>query len=265
MEGKYGGYEEVEFVAEHYDIAYDHLRTRDIDFFIDYSGNTGGRTLELGCGTGRILIPVAAAGYEITGLELSPYMLAICREKLNRQPADVRKRVKLTQGNMVSFDTGETYSLITVPFRAFQHLLYVEEQKACLGCVHKHLAPDGLFILDLFNPRYDRLYQTKYEEETEDMPETEMPDGRRISRANRVAGFHRDRQYNDIEIIYYVSHPDGRKERLVQSFPMRYYFRYEIEHLLELCGFGVVDLFGNHDGSAYSVNSPEMIFVVGKK
>ena len=57
---------------------------------------------------------------------------------------------------------------------------------------------------------------------------------------------------------------NGRTERLVQSFPMRYFFRYEIEHLLELCGFRVIDLFGDFDRSEYSSDSPELIFVAGK-
>jgi SAM-dependent methyltransferase len=265
MTGRYGGYDEEEFTAEYYDSAYDHIRTGDIVFYIDYSKNAGGRTLELGCGTGRLLIPTAAAGCEITGLDLSPYMLAKCREKLEKQPKEVQERVKLVRANMTGFDTGETYKLITVPFRAFQHLLPVEEQKACLGCVSKHLEPGGLFILDLFNPRFDRLYQTKYEDEIEDLPETQLPDGRTVHRTSRLAGFHRHEQYNDVEMIYYITHPDGREERLVQAYPFRYLFRYEVEHLLELCGFKVIDLFGNHDRSAYSDDSPEMIFIAGKK
>ena len=49
MTSRYGGYEEHEFIAEYYDSAYDHLRLKDIEFFVDYSRGTGGRTLELGC------------------------------------------------------------------------------------------------------------------------------------------------------------------------------------------------------------------------
>jgi hypothetical protein len=101
--------------------------------------------------------------------------------------------------------------------------------------------------------------------EREDLSERELPDGRKLRRTNRTAGFYRDRQYNDIEIIYYVTHPDGKTERLVESFPMRYFFRYEMEHLLELGGFKVVDLFGNYDSSAFSEASTEMIFVSTKK
>jgi hypothetical protein len=102
-------------------------------------------------------------------------------------------------------------------------------------------------------------------EEVEELPETPQADGCTVRRCSRMVGYHRDRQYNDVELIYYVTHPDGRKERLVQAFPMRYYFRYELEHLLELCGFKVIDLFGNFEKSAFTSDSPEMIFVAGKK
>jgi len=262
---KYGGYEIQEFVAEFYDAAYNRVRSKDIEFFVDYSKITGGRTLELGCGTGRVLVPTASAGCEITGLDLSPYMLLKCREKLGKQPAEVQERVKLIQGSMTDFATGETYSLITMPFRPFQHLVSVAEQKTCLTCVHRHLVPGGRLIIDVFHPRPDRLVPNpEYMTESEDLPEIKLPDGRKLRRTNRTVGFHRHRQYNDVELIYYVSHPDGRQERLVQSFPMRYYYRYEMEYLLTLCGFSIVELFGDFDKSEFSTDSPEMIFIAEK-
>jgi ubiquinone/menaquinone biosynthesis C-methylase UbiE len=75
----HGGYELHQFIAEYYDVTYNRTRSKDIKFFIDYSRKSGGRTLELGCGTGRVLIPTAAAGCEITGLDLSTFMLNKCR------------------------------------------------------------------------------------------------------------------------------------------------------------------------------------------
>lgn len=259
-------YEYRKFVAEFYDLTYGHKRSEDIGFFIDYSKKANGRTLELGCGTGRVLVPTAVSGCEITGLDLSPYMLKICQEKLAKQPGEVQPRVRLLQGGMTSFNTGETYSLVTTPFRPFQHLISAEEQKACLECAYRHLAPAGLIILDIFHPFPSRLVpDPKYAAETEDLPETELPDGRKFRRTSRTAAFHRDQQYNDIELIYYVIHPDGQTERLVQSFPMRYFYRYEVEHLLALGGFKVVELFGDFDRSEFSNDSPEMIFVAEKK
>ncbi len=243
MTKNFGGYEYHEFVADFYDAAYNRVRVKDIDFFIDYSKKAGGRTLELGCGTGRVLIPTAISGCKITGLDLSPYMLKKCREKLDKQPQEIQKRVRLVQGNMTDFKTGEKYKLVTIPFRPFQHLITIEEQKACLNCIRRHLATHGRLIIDVFNPNPSRLVpDSKYTDEVEDLPEMTLPDGRKLRRASRMAAFHRELQYNDVELIYYVTHPDGRTERLVQSFPMRYYYRYEMEHLLELCRFKVVEL-----------------------
>ena len=167
---------------------------------------------------------------------------------------------------MTDFDTGEIYALVTTPFRPFQHLITVEEQKACLNCANRHLVSGGLLILDLFHPRFQRLIpDPQYMSEIEDLPEMELPDGRRLRRTNRTAGYHREQQYNDIELFHYVTYPDGRQERLVQAFPFRYFFRYEVEHLLELCGFHVVDVFGDYDHSPLSNDSPEMIFVAEKR
>lgn len=265
MADEFGGYEDQQFLAEFYDVMYASRSQRDLNFFIDYSKKAKGRTLELGCGTGRVLIPTAIAGCEITGLDLSPYMLRKCREKLTKQPKEVERRVKLMHGNMTDFQTGEVYSLVTIPFRPFQLLTSVEEQKACLNCVNKHLAPHGLLILDLFHVFPPAMYDPKYRAEQESARDLKLPDGSSLHCANRIADFHPDEQYNDVEIIYYVSYPDGRTERLVQAFPMRYFFRYEVEHLLDLCRFRVVELFGDYDKSRFSNDSPEMIFVAEKK
>jgi SAM-dependent methyltransferase len=266
MAMNYGGYEDNPFVAEYYDITYQERRPQDVAFFVAYAREAGGPTLELGCGTGRVLIPTAAAGCQITGLDISSYMLARCRENLAAEPEEIQKRVNLVQGSMTDFSTGERYALITIPFRPFQHLVTVAEQRACLACIRQHLAPGGRCIIDVFNPRFDMLTPNPtIMQEREDLPEMELPDGRKVRRAGRLAGFHREQQYNDIELIYYITYPDGQTERMVQAFPMRYYFRYEMEHLFELSGMRVVELFGDFDKSAYSGDSPEMIFVAERK
>jgi SAM-dependent methyltransferase len=258
------GYEDQQFVAELYDPVYERLSRRDIEFFISYSKKANGKTLELGCGTGRVLIPTVQAGCDITGLDFSRFMLNKCQEKLASQTKEVQSRVKLIQGDMTKFATGEQYALITIPFRPFQHLITIEEQKACLTCVRKHLKPDGLFIFDVFHPYVPRLSDPKYLMEIDVDPRIDLPDGRVLRRTTRTIAFHREEQYNDIEIIHYVHHPNGKEERLVHSFPMRYFYRYEMEHLLTLCGFKIVEFFGDFDRSPFSADSPEMIFVAEK-
>jgi SAM-dependent methyltransferase len=259
-----GGYEDVPFVAKYYDVNPLYAERPDVDFYVDLASSADGKILELGCGTGRILIPIAEAGCEIVGLDFSQYMLARCREKLEEKPRDVQERVRLVRGSMASFDLKETFSLITTPFRPFQHLLFVEEQMSCLCCANRHLKDGGRLILDVFHVNPQMTYDPKFMVESEDIPEVELPDGRRVRRCGRIAAYHRAEQYNDIELIYYVRHPNGKKQRLVQAFPFRYFFRYEVEHLLARCGFKILELFGNYDKSPLVDDSPEMIFVAEK-
>lgn len=258
---QYGGYEDRAFVAGFYDYHPAHAGRTDVPFYVECAAAAQGPTLELGCGTGRILIPIAEAGCPITGLDLSEHMLARCRAKLAACPADVQERVRLVHGSMVDFDLDEAFALVTVPFRAFSHLVSTAEQIACLQCARRHLQLGGRLILDLFQTLPRRMFDPAYLQESVDFDDVPLPDGRRLRRAHRVVAFHRSQQVNDMEFIYYVTHPGGRVERLVQAFPFRYFFRYEVEHLLARCGFRVVDLFGSHDRSPFTDASPEMLFV----
>jgi SAM-dependent methyltransferase len=260
----FGSYEDDPFIAEYYDFIPGYAGRRDLEFYLDYSLRAEGTILELGCGTGRVLIPTAGAGCQIVGLDLSPYMLAKCREKLASQPREVQERVLLIQGNMADFKLAKTFSLVTSPFRPFQHLVSVEEQISCLACVNRHLAKGGRLILDVFNPDPTKLSGPVNPEEIEDVSEVLLPDGRKLRRTYRTRAFHRAEQYNEVELIFYITHPDGRTERLVQAFPMRYFYRYEIEHLLVRAGFRILELFGDYDQSPLSNDSPEMIFVAKK-
>lgn len=261
---RYGGYDENALIAELYDFTPVYTGRADVDYYLECAREAGGRILELGCGTGRVLIPLAEAGYEITGLDLSEHMLSRCREKLLRLPRETQQRVRLVQGNMADFNFSETFGLVLAPFRPFQHLLSVEEQVSCLGAVHRHLAPGGRFILDVFQPDPRRMFDPVYHQESEDFPEVELPGGRRFRRAHRIVAYHRAEQINDIEMIYYLTHADGRQERFTQQFPFRYFFRYEIEHLLARGGFRLRALYGNYDRSPLRDDSVEMIFMAEK-
>lgn len=261
---EFGGYEREPFIAELYDHTIHYASRADVDFHLEFARAAGGGILELGCGTGRILVPIAAAGCRIVGLDLSDYMLAKCREKLLAQPADVRERARLVKGNMVSFSIEETFSLVTFPFRSFHHLLSVSDQLSCLGCANRHLEAGGKLVLDLFNFKPDEMLHPNQKEETEDFRDLELPDGRKFRRTQRIAGFNRAEQYLNIELIHYVTHADGRTERLVQAFPWRYFFRSEAQRLLERSGFKILDIFGDYDRSNLSDKSPEMIFVAEK-
>ncbi len=252
------------FVAEYYDYVPVVAGRRDIEFYLSYAKAQGDPVLELGCGTGRVLLELAKAGHRVTGLDLSERMLAQCKEKLAALPASAQTRVTLVQGDMTAFDLGETFRLITIPFRPFQHLLETQQQLDCLRSVARHLAPGGKLILDFFQTDPRRMHDPAFCQENDAVPEFALPDGRHVKMRDRVVAFHRAEERNDVEMIYYVTHPGGRQERLVFAFTIRYFFRYEVEHLLARCGLRVAELYGDFDRSPLADASPEMIFVAEK-
>jgi len=260
-----GGYEEYAFIADLYDHVVPYRDRADTSFFVEAACKAGSPVLEIGCGTGRVLIPTARAGVDIVGLDLSPQMLAVCRERLEDEPEAVRARVRLVQADMRRFDLDRAFTLVTIPFRPFQHLLTVEDQLACLASIHRHLVDDGTLILDIFNPSLDALVNRPVGEEISGEPEFTMPDGRRVIRRHKTVAHEQFNQVNDFELVYYVTHPDGREERLVHAFRLRYIFRFEAEHLLARAGFTIEHLYAGFDRSPYGSTYPgDLVFVARK-
>ena len=261
-----GIYDDLPFVAEFYDFVVPYRERGDVNFFVEAAQESRGPVLEIGCGTGRVLIPTARGGIEILGLDASPAMLAVCRQKLSREPKETQSRASLAEGDMRKFDFGREFRLVTIPFRPFQHLITVEDQLACLASVHRHLAPGGRLILDLFNPAFPHLADEKFFEELNREPPFTMPDGRKILRRHHILARDFFHQTQDVELIYRVNYPDGREERLVHRFTMRYLFRFEAEHLLARSGFEVESVYADFDKSPYGSKYPgDLIFVARKR
>jgi SAM-dependent methyltransferase len=240
--------------ARHYDEAYARLRapSGDAEFYLALARESGGPVLELGCGTGRVLLPIARAGIACTGLDLSPNMLDALRVK--QPPASLN----LVRGRMQDFDLGAArFALVTAPFRAFQHLYTVEDQLACLARVRRHLAPGGRFAFDVFKPRPERM-ALAHEPEQEDARWREDED--EVVRSAEVT---RDHASQTMQVtMHYDRWRAGRRiARESADFRMRWFHRYELEHLLARAGFGDLALYGNFDRSAYGPDSPEMILI----
>lgn len=258
--------DEYVLVSELYDSIVPYRDRPDVRFFVDLATEGRGPVLELGCGTGRVLIPTARAGVNITGVDASPGMLAVCRRKLAGEPAAVQSRVRLVEADMRRFDLGETFRLVTIPFRPFQHLLTVGDQLECLSRIRQHLADTGKLVIDVFNPLLTVLAGTDLNNEESAGPDFVTPDGRKVIPTHRVTARHLDQQIIDVELIYSVTHPGGRQERLVHAFRMRYFFRYELEHLLARAGFVVEAVFADYEKHPYGSKYPgELIFVASKK
>jgi len=252
-------------VSELYDSVVPYRDRPDVSFYVDLAKAARDPVLELGCGTGRVLIPTARAGVNITGVDVSPGMLAVCRQKLAGEPADVQARARLVEADMRNFDLGTAFRLITIPFRPFQHLLEVHDQLACLAGVRSHLTDGGRVVIDVFNPSLPALTGEALVNEESAGPDFVTPDGRRVVHTHRIASRDVHRQILNVELIYTITRPDGGHERAVHELQMRYYFRYELEHLLVRAGFVVDAVYADYERNPYGSKTPgELIFVASK-
>ena len=238
-------------------LLYDHvplyLERADVGFYVEEAKQAGGPVLEVGCGTGRILLPIARAGFAITGLDSSVQMLDRLRDKLNAERS--RVPVRLFLHDMHDFDLGDKFSLIIAPFRVVQHLTTIDAQLRLLTTVARHLAPQGRFVFDVFNPRFAILAGADGTER-EDTPETRLPDGRVFRRSYRIARVRWVDQVSESELIYYV---DGK--RYVQAFEMRWFLPAELQHLLARAGFRVRQVYGDFARGPLVDGAPEQVVV----
>lgn len=241
--------------ARFYDAAYDRsaqLDGRDVAFYRALAHEGAGPVLELGCGTGRVLLEIAQLGFPCTGLDASQHMLARLRAK------STFPNLRLVKAPMQAFElAGERFGLIYSAFRAFQHLYTVEDQLACLACVRRHLAPGGRFAFDVFAPRLARMALLEEPEAVDLRFELE---GESVV---RYAAVTRDPVAQMLSVRFrYERSRDGRvvgNEHA--SFRMRWFWRYELEHLLARAGFVEVAIHGDFDRTPISADSPAFVVV----
>ena len=234
--------------------------TKDIPFYTEFAKECGGEVLELACGTGRILVPMARQGMKVTGLDASEEMLNIAQRKIEHDE-NLKRNVTLIRGDIRNFRIDKEFAMILIAFRSFQCLLTKQEQVFCLEAVHKHLSADGIFVLDLFAPKHDYLAQEhriidlgKFYDEENSVYVT-----RRAEDKYDLAGqtLHEDR-------FYEWTDKSGKAHSQIWSFELSYLFRYEAELLLEKCGFVVDAVYGDFSKSPYDYHSGEQIFVTRK-
>jgi SAM-dependent methyltransferase len=261
-------YETVPDFGVLYDAVPAYANRSDVPFYLEEAASAGSpdapaTVLELGCGTGRVLLPLARAGHAVTGIDESHSMLARCEAKLATEQRVVRDRVALHQADARQFTvaapTGDGFRLAVAPFRILQHLTTAADQLRCLAAVRRHLAPGGRFVFDVFNPHYSLMTRDR-SAEVEDTPELRLADGRYLRRTVRVTRVRWIEQISEIELIYHVR-TGSAIERVVHAFPMRWYTPSELGHLLGRAGFRVERMYGTFDRGPLTDESPEIVVV----
>lgn len=241
-----------EFFARFYDTIYNTLRdAADHQYFLKEILNIKGPVLEIGVGTGRFFMDSLNGGADIYGVDISPAMLNVLKSKL---PEKEHYRIKIQ--DICSLNLDRKFDLIIAPFRVFMHLLTVEEQFKALDKVYNHLNHGGRFIFDLFVPDLKMLHEGI--DQVKDF-EGEYEPGKKLIRYSSM-------QADPINQISHVSFKlvwdeDGEEKIALWKTNMRFFFRYEIEHLIKQSKLELVNLFGDFKEQTLNKNSKEFIVV----
>lgn len=235
--------------------------TGDVPLYVELAGESGGPVLEMGCGTGRVLLEVARAGTAITGVELSAGMLARAEERLAGEPEAVRERVRLVRGDIRTVDArareDERFALVTAPFRVVQHLVTRDDQRAWLRNVRRHLAPTGSLAFDVFQPNYELIAEGDHT--AVDVERTDRETGETVRRVSRSV-YHPELQTFEVSFEWLVG--DGgagdRSERSITT-TVRWFTLPELENLLELEGFRVDDRWGDFERTPFGEGAEDIV------
>ena len=246
--------------ADIYDSVYSYL-TDDVPFYVEEARSAQGPVLELGCGTGRVAIPVAEAGADVVGLDDSEAMLSVARRKMGSLAAGPGS-LSLVNGDMRDFALDRKFALVIIPFRGFLSLLTVEDQRRTLDAIKRHLAPGGRLILNIFVPDLDMLVQegdVAYHFRDVTDPDTGVTHviwhQSRYDNHNQII--------NARTIVETLDEKGAVSTRIYRDFQLRYVHRWEMHHLLEVCGYEILDLFGDFGRSPFEESSTEMVWVAG--
>lgn len=234
----------------------------DLAFYRQLAQEHGSRVLELACGTGRLLLPLARAGCHVVGVDASPHMLTRAKEKLRSAGREVEQRCRLVQGDFCSFDLGEAFDVVIIAVRSFAYLQEREHQQRCLRRIFRHIRPGGVVALDLLNPSPEWLLEPPGGLRQDLVEEL---DGGAVLRTEAAVTTDRARQVRVIRSIYEVIDARGDSQKRVVEWPFRYTYRFEAELLLEAAGFEVDAVYGGYAKEAFTSDSDTMLLLAERR
>jgi len=239
--------------AQRYDLVMGAYASGDLlDFYRRQVARYGEPVLELACGSGRLTIPLAKEGVNITGMDISEEMLNLAKLKASKSEVNIR----FIQGDMRNFDLGEKFKFSFIPAQSLSHLHTREEIENCFACVRRHLADEGRCLIELFNSSVRLLAREsgrRYAVGQYDDPKggsqvfvTEDVRYDAASQINHIQWFFRDERSN---------------KETVLSFEMRPFFPQEINTLLWYNGFLIEHKYGTYDEREFSSDAPKQLIV----
>ncbi len=234
--------------ADEYDLLHWDV-VEDIPFFVDLAERVGGPVLELGCGTGRISLPIARKGVEVVGVDISLPMVRKAVKRAGEEDLPVMCFV----GDMRGFALKKRFPLIIVPFNAFSHLYTLEDVEGFFRSSLSALRDGGKMVIDVFNPDANIL---------------------RGSPVRRLVGSYVDGKGREV-VVYGTNWYDAftqvnhvkwyftrGDEQWVREFTMRVFFPQEIVNYARLMGFRVEAVYGDYDGGEITASSPRIVLIL---
>jgi len=244
------------FYARFYDLIYSQQRDGiDNDFFINEIERTKGKVLEIGVGTGRLFANAINRGADIYGLDISQAMIEVLLAKLREN-----QTYRISLQNIIDFNFDFKFDLVIAPFHVFMHLLEKEDQLKAINNVYRHLNHNGRFIFDAFIPNLNQL--TKGIDDLTDFQSDYEP-GKKIK---RIISTKPDLINQIINITFRFVWDEDNEEKMEEwRTPLRYFFRYELEHLVERSDFEKHKIIGDYNGNDLNENSKEFIVICRKQ
>ncbi|AXG70547.1 glycine/sarcosine N-methyltransferase [Kordia sp. SMS9] len=232
---------------------YDGMNTNmdDLPFYKRWlSKNKNARILELCCGSGRLTLPLAKDGHDITGVDFTASMLTQAKAKAIHAGLDI----EFIEADMRTFELPEQYDLIFIPFNSVHHLYTNEDLFQTLKAVKKHLKKDGVFIFDCFNPNLPFIVEGG--KELKEISKYKTDDGRKIV-IKEIMHYESSTQINRIEWHYFIN---GEFDS-IQNLDMRMFFPQELNAYLQWNGFNIIHKLGSFEEEAFQDTSDKQIFV----
>jgi SAM-dependent methyltransferase len=225
----------------------------DVDVHIGFARRFGGPLLELACGSGRLLAPLAQAGFAITGVDSSGPMLERARERLARLQLDVT----LVQQRIEQLQLENRFRTIILGLDSFGLLLTRDAQLATLRAARAHATHDGRLVLDLANGNL-RGANEPGEELLHDLtlpdPDTGRPITKFILRRPRPS-----EQLDELMFFYDEQDERGYLRRSMVELKLRWFTRFELELLLQTAGWQMDEVYGDYDLTPFGGASDRLI------
>lgn len=257
--------EQVYLHPEDYELE---VASRDVDdlrFWLDLTRReTPHSILEVGCGTGRLTFPLAfegvRGGFSVTGIDAEARMLERARQHLSTQPARIRDAVTLIEADLRELDLGRQFDMVLMPYGAAHHLLTLSDQLSAWRAARRHLAPNGIFAIDIDAPNMAILHKLSEGTPRHKDLDTTGHDGRRLRRT--VASRYMPSAQRALhDYIYHVEGQGGTPRSYNSAFEMHVYYPRELELLCLLTGFTCERVAGSYEGEPFGDSSGQMLMV----